>query len=160
MATSTFTGIVRSYGGRRKGVVSPGVLPMSVIVSGDSAQGDPTADAARMRIGTSATTGALFVHPKGAVPIMCVSLGGGTDSDTVDIGTAADGNGFFVGISSVTKGTTSTPTGDLVLNTGVPADVQVTIDANAGSPTGTASFIFVYTVVDTGIAGEAQPELA
>lgn len=160
MATNTFSGIVRSYGGRSKGVVSPGVLTMSVLISGDSAQADPTADAARMRIGTSATTGELFVLPKGAIPISCVSLGGGTASDTVDIGTAADGNGFFVGISSVTVGTTSTPTGALVLNTGVPADVQVTIDANAGSPTGTASFVFMYTVFDNGKDGSTQPTLS
>tara|TARA_R110002167_G_scaffold1385_7_gene6345 strand:- start:2522 stop:2992 length:471 start_codon:yes stop_codon:yes gene_type:complete len=156
MATTTFSGVARSYGGRSKGVVSPGVLTMSVTISGDSAQADPTADASRMRIGTSATSGELFVLPKGAIPTSCVSLGGGTASDTVDIGTAADGNGFFVGISSVTVGTTSTPTGALVLNDGVPADVQVTIDANAGSPTGTASFVFMYTVADNGKSGALQ----
>ena len=159
MGRTSFEGKVRSYGGSLKGNVSPGVLVMSVLVSGDSAQTDPTADAARMRIGTSATAGELFILPKGSVPTSCVSLGGGTASDTVDIGTAANGAGFFVGISSITVGTTSTPTGGLVLNTGVPADVQVTIDANAGSPTGTASFIFMYTVVDDGKDGTSSGSL-
>jgi hypothetical protein len=155
MATTSFTSIARSYGGRSKGVVSPGVLTMSVLVSGDSAQ-TSGGDAARMRIGSSATEGELFVLPKGAIPIQVVCIVAGTASDTVDIGTSGDPNGFFVGAPSHTKGTITGASGALVTAAGTTDDEQVYIDANAGSPTGTVSFVFTYTVVDDGVAGEQQ----
>ncbi len=159
MATTTFSGVARSYGGRNKGVVSPGVLTMSVNVSGDSAQ-TSGGDAARMRIGSSATTGELFVLPKGAIPIQVVCTVAGTASDTVDIGTSADPDGFFVGAPTHTKGTITGASGALVTAAGITSDQQVYIDANAGSPTGTVTFIFTYTVVDNGRSGESQPELS
>ena len=155
MATNTFSGLVRSYGGRSKGVVSPGVLTMSVLVSGDSAQ-TSGGDAARMRIGSSATAGELFVLPKGAIPIQVVCTVVGTASDTVDIGTSADPNGFFVGAPTHTLGTITGANGALVTASGITDDAQVYIDANAGSPTGTVSFVFTYTIVDDGLSGEQQ----
>ena len=155
MATTTFSGVARSYGGRSKGVVSPGVLTMSVIVSGDSAQasGEP---AARMRIGSSATEGELFVLPKGAIPIQVVCNVAGTALDTVDIGTSDDPDGFFVGAPTDAVGTITGANGALVTAAGITDDAQVYIDANAGDPTGTVSFVFTYTVVDDGLSGEPQ----
>jgi len=155
MATTTFGGVTRSYGGGSKGVVSPGVLTMSVIVSGDSAQA-AGGDAARMRIGASATAGELFVLPKGAIPIQVVCTVAGTASDTVDIGTSGDPNGFFVGAPTHTKGTITGAAGALVVAGGTTENAQVYIDANAGSPTGTVSFVFTYTMADNGKSGALQ----
>ncbi len=155
MGRTTFSGVTRSYGGRSKGVVSPGVLTMSVIVSGDSAQ-TSGGDAARMRIGSSATTGELFVLPKGAIPIQVICIVAGTGSDTVDIGTSGDPDGFFVGAPTHTKGTITGASGALVIAAGTTEDSQVYIDANAGSPTGTVSFVFTYSVEDDGRSGESQ----
>ena len=75
MATTSFQGVTRSYGGGKKKNVAPGVLVMSVTVAGDAAA-DGTSDAARMRVGRSATVGKLFVFPKGAIMLTCMSLGG------------------------------------------------------------------------------------
>jgi hypothetical protein len=109
-----------------------------------------------MRIGSSATAGELFVLPKGAIPIQVVCIVAGTALDTVDLGTALDPDGFFVGAPSHTKGTITGASGALVTAAGTTDDEQVYIDANAGTPTGTVSFVFTYTVVDDGIAGEQQ----
>ena len=159
MATNTFSGVVRSYGGRSKGVVSPGVLTMSVIVSGDSSQ-TTVVDAARMRIGASATAGELFVLPKGAIPIQVVCTVAGTATDTVDIGTSGDTDGFFVGAPTHTKGTITSAAGALVVAGGTTSDGQVYIKRNGGTATGIVSFVFTYTIFDNGKAGESQPTLS
>ena len=102
MATNTFQGIVRSYGGADKGDgVTPGVVTLSETISFS-----PTATGAtNVRIGTSSSAGELFTLPAGAVPISFLSLGGaaGGTSPTVDIGSSADPDGFFNEVDADTK---------------------------------------------------------
>jgi hypothetical protein len=93
MANTTFQGVVRSYGGGGKGVVTPGVMVQSVQFACD-----PTAtSAANVRIGTSATSGETLTLPAGAIvmSVQCVEAGTGGTNPTIDIGTSADTDGIF-----------------------------------------------------------------
>lgn len=150
MATNTFQGVLRSYGGATKesGVTPAGVL-QSVVISFN-----PTASSATaVRIGTSATSGNVFVLPAGAVPVSLVSLGGATGgtNPTVDIGTAADDDGFFNEVDADTKGSVTGANGALVTGTGVAAAVTVTgkVGASAASG-GTFTGIFNFVVYNDG----------
>ena len=150
MATTTFQGIVRSYGGEPKesGVTPAGVL-QSVVISFNPTLSSATA----VRIGTSATVGNKFVLPAGAVPVSFVSLGGATGgtNPTVDIGTAADDDGFFNEVDADTKGTITGANGALVVGTGIAANVEVTgkVGASAASG-GTVTGIFSFIVYNDG----------
>ena len=75
MATTSFQGIVRSYGGQDK---SSGVTPSNVILSAIVSFNPVGASAVAVRVGTSATSGEIFKLPKGAVPTQFISLGGAT----------------------------------------------------------------------------------
>jgi len=150
MATTTFQGVLRSYGGATKesGVTPAGVL-QSVVISFN-----PTASSATaVRIGTSATSGNVFVLPAGAVPVSLVSLGGATGgtNPTVDIGTAATADGFFNEVDADTKGTVTGANGSLVTGTGIAAAVTVTgkVGASAASG-GTFTGIFNFVVYNDG----------
>ncbi|MGC4008847.1 MAG: hypothetical protein QM805_07650 [Pseudomonas sp.] len=150
MARATFQGLVRSYsGGTKEDSTSPGVMVQAVVISFN-----PTnAGATPVRIGTSATAGAVFTLPKGAVPISFLSLGGATggSSPTVDIGTAATPDGFFNEADADTKGTLANAAGTLVVPGGIPAAVVVTGRVGASAAAGgTTSGVFTYTVVDDG----------
>ena len=94
MATTSFQGIVRSYGGQDKSVTTPGVVVLSEVISFDAAAA--AASFTPVRIGTSASAGATFILPKGAIPIsFTVVVASSGASSTVDIGTTADVDGFF-----------------------------------------------------------------
>jgi len=159
MATTSFQGKVRSYGGQDKSSgVTPSVLSMSEVISFNAAAA--AVSLTPVRIGTSATAGSEFVLPEGSIPVSFLvvgaSAGGGS---TVDIGTTADVDGFFNEVTSVTKGTLAGAGGALVIAGGIPANATVAASVGAGAGTGTVTGVFTYTVVDNGKAGEGQPEL-
>ena len=159
MATTSFQGIVRSYGGQDKSSgATPGVVLLSEVISFDAAAA--AVALTPVRIGTSATAGETFVLPKGAIPVsfsvVVVSVGA---SSTVDIGTTADVDGFFNEVASVTKGTIKGADGALVITTGIPVNATVAASVGATAGTGTVTGVFTYTIVDNARAGESQPEL-
>jgi hypothetical protein len=159
MATTSFQGIIRSYGGQDK---SSGVTPSNVILSAIISFNPVGATAVAVRVGTSATSGEIFKLPKGAVPTQFISLGGATGgtNPTVDIGTAADPDGFFNELDADLKGSVKGADGALAIGTGVPANVQVTANQGSSAATGgTVTGTFHYTMVDNARAGESQPEL-
>ena len=159
MATTSFQGIIRSYGGQDK---SSGVTPSNVNLSAVVSFNPVGATAVAVRVGTSATAGEVFTLPKGAVPSSFISLGGATGgtNPTVDIGTAADPDGFFTELDADLKGASATGVGPLVIATGVPANVEVTGSQGGSAATGgTVTGTFHYTMVDNARAGESQPEL-
>ena len=155
MATTSFQGIVRSYGGQDKSVTTPGVVVLSETISFDAAA--TAVSLTPVRIGTSASTGATFILPKGAIPIsftvVVASSGAGS---TVDIGTTADVDGFFNEVSSVTKGTIKGADGALVIAGGIPANATVAASVGATAGTGTVTGVFTYTIVDNAQPGESQ----
>ena len=159
MATTSFQGIIRSYGGQDK---SSGVTPSNVNLSAVVSFNPVGATAVAVRVGTSATAGEVFTLPKGAVPSSFISLGGATGgtNPTVDIGTAADPDGFFNELDADLKGAVKGADGALAIGTGVPANVQVTANQGSSAATGgTVTGTFHYTMVDNARAGESQPEL-
>ena len=159
MATTSFQGIIRSYGGQDK---SSGVTPSNVNLSAVVSFNPVGATAVAVRVGTSATAGEIFTLPKGAVPNSFISLGGATGgtNPTVDIGTAADPDGFFNELDADLKGAVKGADGALAIGTGVPANVQVTANQGSSAATGgTVTGTFHYTMVDNARAGESQPEL-
>ncbi len=149
MATTTFQGIVRSNGGAGKGNATPSVVTLSEVISFD-----PTAAAAtNVRIGTSSSSGELFVLPEGAVPVSFMTIGGATGgtNPTVDIGSSADDDGFFNEVDCDTKGSLKGADGALVVAGGITAATTVTGKKGASAATGgTVTGVFTYTVVDNG----------
>ena len=148
MATTTFQGIVRSYGGQDK---SSGVTASNVNLSAVVSFNPVGASAVAVRVGASATAGEIFTLPKGAVPSSFISLGGATGgtNPTFDIGTAADQDGFF----NEYGGAFIPP--NLEVGTGVPANVVVTANQGASAATGgTVTGTFFYTMVDSAEPGE------
>jgi hypothetical protein len=155
MATTSFQGIVRSYGGQDKSVTTPGVVVLSEVISFNAAA--TAVSLTPVRIGTSATTGATFVLPKGAVPISFTVVAASTGAgSTVDIGTTADVDGFFNEVASATKGTIKGADGALVVVGGIPANATVAASVGATAGTGTVTGVFTYTIVDNAQPGESQ----
>ena len=155
MATTSFQGIVRSYGGQDKSVTTPGVVVLSEIISFDAAAA--AASFTPVRIGTSASAGATFILPKGAIPIsFTVVVASSGASSTVDIGTTADVDGFFNEVASVTKGSIKGADGALVIAGGIPANATVAASVGATAGTGTVTGVFTYTIVDNAQPGESQ----
>ena len=155
MATTSFQGIVRSYGGQDKSVTTPGVVVLSEVISFDAAAA--AASLTPVRIGTSATTGATFILPKGAIPIsFSVVVASSGASSTVDIGTTDDVDGFFNEVTSVTKGSINGAGGALVVAGGIPANATVAASVGATAGTGTVTGVFTYTIVDNAQPGESQ----
>lgn len=151
MALNTFQGLMRSSGGAAKETgVTPGPLMMAVTISFD-----PTsASAVAARIGTSATTGALFTLPVGAVPLYLLTIGGATGgtNPTVDIGSSGTPDGFFNEADADTKGVLNGANGSLVTGTGLSAQTQVYGKVGASAATGgTFTGVFVYTVYNNGV---------
>jgi hypothetical protein len=155
MATTSFQGIVRSYGGQDKSLTTPGVVVLSETISFDAAA--TAASLTPVRIGTSASAGATFILPKGAIPIsftvVVASSGAGS---TVDIGSTADVDGFFNEVASVTKGSIKGADGALVIAGGIPANAIVAASVGATAGTGTVTGVFTYTIVDNAQPGESQ----
>ena len=148
MANTTFQGVVRSYSGKPKGTVVPGVMIQSVRFSCD-----PTATAATsVRIGTSATGGNTLTLPAGCVPISVVTIGAAsTASGTNDIGTSADPDGLFNEVAAGSKGSIKGANGALVLAAGLAADTIVTASIGAVSATGgTFTGVLTYAMPDAG----------
>ena len=155
MATTSFQGIVRSYGGQDKSVTTPGVVVLSEVISFNAAA--TAASLTPVRIGTSATTGATFILPKGAIPIsFSVVVASSGASSTVDIGTTDDVDGFFNEVTSVTKGSINGAGGALVVAGGIPANATVAASVGATAGTGTVTGVFTYTIVDNAQPGESQ----
>ena len=159
MATTSFQGIVRSYGGQDKSSgATPGVVLLSEVISFDAAAA--AVALTPVRIGTSATAGNQFVLPKGAIPVSFSVVAASTGaSSTVDIGTTADVDGFFNEVASVTKGTLKGADGALVIPAGIPANATVAASVGATAGTGTVTGVFTYTIVDNAQPGEGQPSL-
>jgi len=155
MATTSFQGIVRSYGGQDKSATTPGVVVLSETISFDAAA--TAVSLTPVRIGTSASTGATFILPKGAIPIsFTVVVASSGASSTVDIGTTADVDGFFNEVTSVTKGSINGAGGALVVAGGIPANATVAASVGATAGTGTVTGVFTYTIVDNAQPGESQ----
>jgi hypothetical protein len=155
MATTSFQGIVRSYGGQDKSVTTPGVVVLSETISFNAAA--TAVSLTPVRIGTSATTGATFILPKGAIPIsFSVVVASSGASSTVDIGTTADVDGFFNEVTSVTKGSINGAGGALVVAGGIPANATVAASVGSTAGTGTVTGVFTYTIVDNAQPGESQ----
>lgn len=166
MATTTFSGIVRSYGGRSKGAVSPGGILHTVLVSG-MANSTAGTDDAKARIGSltsesdfqAATDGTnpLFVLPKGAIPVWFTIVDGtaaGT-SPLIQIGTTADPNGFKASKDPNDENLMDMMNGALIVPTGLTDDFQVEIAKLSGTvPAETVEILFAYAVYDTGLPGE------
>ena len=155
MATTSFQGIVRSYGGQDKSITTPGVVVLSETISFDAAA--TAVSLTPVRIGTSASTGATFILPKGAIPIsFTVVVASSGASSTVDIGTTDDVDGFFNEVASVTKGSIKGADGVLVVAGGIPANATVAASVGATAGTGTVTGVFTYTIVDNAQPGESQ----
>jgi len=151
MALNTFQGLMRSSGGAAKeSGVTPAPLTMAVVISFD-----PTsATASAVRIGTSATTGAPFVLPVGAIPLYLLTIGGATGgtNPTVDIGSSDTADGFFNEADADTKGTLIGANGSLVTGTGLAAQTQVFGKVGASAATGgTFTGVFVFTIYNNGV---------
>lgn len=160
MSVSTFGGLLRSRGGRKKGESTPGVALMYMMISGD-----PTAtagsDEANARVGTSATEGEYAILPKGAIPMFGFGLGGATggSSATVDIGLTIDGTNDPDGLLNEFDADTFGALIDKVDQaqassagaSGIAADSQVTISVGSSAATGgTVSLILAYAMYDDG----------
>mgnify|MGYP003135406430 FL=1 len=148
MARSTFQGIVRTNGGAGKGNSTPGVVSISAVVAFN-----PVGAAANVKVGTSHTTGENFILPDNAVPISFLTIGGATGgtNPTVNIGTAADPDGFFVNADADTKGSLAGASGALVVGAGISGPVQVTANQGSSAATGgTTVGVFTYTIADDG----------
>ena len=155
MATTSFQGIVRSYGGQDKSVTTPGVVVLSETISFDAAAS--AASLTPVRIGSSASAGATFILPKGAIPIsFSVVVASSGASSTVDIGTTDDVDGFFNEVTSVTKGSINGAGGALVIAGGIPANATVAASVGSTAGTGTVTGVFTYTIVDNAQPGESQ----
>jgi hypothetical protein len=155
MATTSFQGIVRSYGGQDKSVTTPGVVVLSETISFDAAAS--AASLTPVRIGTSATVGSTFILPKGAIPIsFTVVVASSGASSTVDIGSTDDVDGFFNEVASVTKGSIKGADGALVIAGGIPANATVAASVGGTAGTGTVTGVFTYTIVDNAQPGESQ----
>ena len=150
MATSTFQGIVRSYGGQSKeSGTTPSVVTLSEVISFD-----PTSTGgANVKIGTSSSTGNDFVLPVGAIPVSFLTIGGaaGGTNPTVDIGSSADPDGFFNEVDADTKGTLKGSDGALTVAGGITANTTVQAKVGASAATsGTCTGVFTYAIVDNG----------
>jgi hypothetical protein len=169
MATNTFGGVVRSYGGRsRRDGVIPGGFLHTVLVSGAANATAGTADA-QARLGSLTTevlfqaaddsTNPLFVLPKGAIPVW-FSIITGTAAGTsplIQIGTNADPNGFKASKDPNNENLMDMMDGALIVATGLTADFQVEIAKLSGTvPAETVQMLFAYYVYDAGLPGERQ----
>ena len=149
MARTTFQGIVRTNGGAGKGNSTPGVVSISAVVAFNPVG----AGANNVKVGTSHTTGENFILPNNAVPVSFMTIGGATGgtNPTVNIGTAADPDVFFVNADADTKGSLAGAGGALVVGAGISGPVQVTANQGSSAATGgTTVGVFTYTIADDG----------
>jgi hypothetical protein len=150
MATTTFGGIVRSYGGGGKGTVTPGVMVQSVQFACD-----PTATSAtNVRIGTSSSSGETLVLPAGAIlmSVQCIQAGTGGTNPTIDLGTSADNDGLFNELPVDVAGEITGANGALCVAGGLAANATVTAMNGASAATGgTFVGILTYAMANDGV---------
>lgn len=149
MATTTFQGIVRSYGGGGKGTVTPGVMVESVQFACD-----PTATGAtNVRIGTSSSTGNTLTIPAGAIimSVQTIQAATGGTNPTIDIGTSADNDGIFNELPVDVAGEITGANGALCVAGGLVdnATVQAKVGASAATG-GTFVGLMTYAMADNG----------
>ena len=145
MATTSFQGIVRSYGGGIKGTHTPVPVTQSVQISFDPTQSSAT----NVRVGTSATSGETLTLPAGAIPISITVIGGSTGgtNPTVDIGTSADDDGLFNEVDAVVGAN-----GALAVAGGLAADATVTGKVGSSAATGgTFTGILTYVMANNSV---------
>ena len=134
MANTTFQGVVRSYGGGGKGIVTPGVMTQTVQFACD-----PTATGAtNVRIGPDSSAGQTLTLPAGAIilSVQTVQAAAGGTNPTIDLGTSADDNGIADELPVDTKGEITGAAGALIVAGGLAANATVT--ANVGASAGTS----------------------
>jgi hypothetical protein len=152
---SSFEGAVRSYGGGKKGVVTPSVAVQAVMVSMD-----PTSATAKdIKVGADFDAGSTFVLPKGSIVLDLVFLDTGTGgtNPTLDVGHDAETDYLFSNLPSdtavnavvVTSGGVSTE--NAISGTTAEYTIQALggtgTDATGGSVTG----IIRYVTYDDGM---------
>ena len=82
-----------------------------------------------------------------------MTIGGATGgtNPNVNIGTAADPDGFFVNADADTKGSLAGAGGALVVGAGISGPVQVVAGEGSSAATGgTCVGVFTYTIADDG----------
>jgi hypothetical protein len=89
---TSFEGAVRSYGGGKKGQVTPSVSVQAVVVSLDS---KGTAGTTAVKVGVDPTAGPDFILPKGSIVLDWTQLATTAGAGTVDIGIAGEVDYFF-----------------------------------------------------------------
>lgn len=143
MARTSFVGYLRQYGGPSKRNNTPGVMLSCIQFSFDVAQ---------------ASTGTGKFLPIGAIPLFIQSLDGNAAADnaTVDIGTAADDDGFgnelIAGVPGTLIGATVTTAGAL-LNIELTAATEIFGGVGGTAGTGISSFGIYYIMNDDGSDG-------
>ena len=149
MATTTFQGIVRSYGGGGKGTVTPGVMVESVQFACD-----PTATGAtNVRIGTSSSTGNTLTIPAGAIimSVQTIQAATGGTNPTIDIGTSADNDGIFNELPVDVAGEITGANGALCVAGGLAANATVQAKVGDSAATGgTFVGLMTYAMADNG----------
>lgn len=149
MANTTFQGVVRSYGGGGKGVVTPGVMTQTVQFACD-----PTATGATsVRIGTSSSSGQTLTLPAGAIilSVQTVQAAAGGTNPTIDLGTSADPDGIANELPVDVKGEITGAAGALVVAGGLAANATVTANVGASAATsGTFVGALTYAMANNG----------
>jgi len=143
MARTSYTGYLRQYGGPTKRNNTPSVFLSCLQFSFDVAQ-------------ASAGTGAFL--PIGAIPLFIQSIDGNAAADTatVDVGTAADDDGFgnelIAGVPGTLIGATVVTAGAL-LNIELTASTEIFGGVGGMAGTGVSSFGIYYIMADDGSDG-------
>tara|TARA_E500000318_G_scaffold108930_1_gene120797 strand:+ start:1202 stop:1657 length:456 start_codon:yes stop_codon:yes gene_type:complete len=149
MANTTFQGVVRSYGGGGKGIVTPGVMTQTVQFACD-----PTATGAtNVRIGTDSSAGQTLTLPAGAIilSVQTVQAAAGGTNPTIDLGTSADDNGIADELPVDTKGEITGAAGALIVAGGLAANATVTAKVGASAATsGTFVGALTYAMANNG----------
>jgi hypothetical protein len=149
MANTTFQGVVRSYGGGGKGVVTPGVMTQTVQFACD-----PTAaSATNVRIGTDSSAGQTLTLPAGAIilSVQTVQAATGGTNPTIDLGTSADDNGIADELPVDVKGEITGAAGALIVAGGLAANATVTAKVGASAATsGTFVGALTYAMANNG----------
>ena len=146
---TSFEGAVRSYGGGKKGAVTPSVGIQAVFISMD-----PTSDTAKdVKVGADYDAGPTFVLPKGSIVIdfnFLVTGTGGT-TPTLDVGHSGEVDYLFSNLPSDTAVASIVPVSGGISTenaiSGTTADYTIQAlggtgtDATGGSVTGLLRYV-------------------
>ena len=146
---TSFEGAVRSYGGGKKGAVTPSVGVQAVFISMD-----PTSATAKAaRVGADFDAGAEFVLPKGSVVLdfTFLTTGAGGTLPTINVGHSGEADYLFLNLPSDTAVNTVVATSGGISTenaiSGTTADYAIEAlggtgtDATSGSVTGILRFV-------------------